>query len=113
MSDAALKTLDAIFFLGMFIGVPAMAGAIGYAAWKGKPKTLSRDFYITMFLFGVIFTNALYFYGRSLDADVRTWLFLGQSFLTFLLILVLGVTFGCFIGFFAYRRSPPPSKPRG
>ena len=45
-SQTALRIVDGLLLLTLFVGTPTIAAAIGYAAWKGRPKTFNRDRFV-------------------------------------------------------------------
>ena len=36
-----------LFVLTFFVVIPSIAAAIGYAAWKGKPKNFNREMLVS------------------------------------------------------------------
>jgi hypothetical protein len=48
-SKTAIWLEAALLLFTFFVIVPSIAAAIGYAAWKGKPKNFSREMYWTAF----------------------------------------------------------------
>jgi len=87
-----------------FIIVPSIAAAIGYAAWKGKPKNFSREMYWTAFASAGAISLFLLVYAQRMQADARTWQYLAQIACFGTGALLFGVAMGCLVGIFAYRR---------
>ncbi len=48
-SSNGLWVEAAFLVFTFFVIVPSIAAAIGYAAWKGKPKNFDREMYWTAF----------------------------------------------------------------
>jgi hypothetical protein len=96
-----------------FVVVPSIAAAIGYAAWKGKPKTFDREMYWTAFAAATIVSLFLMVVSRRMQADVRTWQYLVQVVFFGLGALLFGVAGGCGIGIFTYRRGLNNQDPPG
>jgi multisubunit Na+/H+ antiporter MnhG subunit len=104
--------LDAVLLvLAFFLAVPAIAVAIGYAAWKGKPQNFSRGMYWTAFVAAIAVSLFLMVYAQRMHADVRTWQYLVQIACFGLGVLVFGVAGGCMVGIFTYRRRPGTRDP--
>jgi len=106
MDGTALKSLDVLFALIFAPAVPLMAGAIGYAAWRGKLRRFTRDTFSTIFWLGTITLLVVGNYVSGLQADVRTWLFAWQATVYCFLMVLCGVTFGCGLAFLTYREVP-------
>jgi hypothetical protein len=86
-----------------FVVVPSIAATIGYAAWKGKPKSFNRETYGMAFVTAGAVSVFLMVYGQKMQADVRTWQYLLQ-------LVLFGIAGGCGVGVFTYRRSSPPQE---
>jgi hypothetical protein len=100
----SIRIEAAIFLLGFFVVVPTIAAAIGYAAWKGEPKTWDRSMYWTAFAASIAACAFLWVYAQRMQADTRTWWYPLQLFLFGLGVLLFGVAGGCLVGVFTYRR---------
>jgi hypothetical protein len=94
-----------------FVVVPLIAAAIGYAAWKGKPKSFSREMYWTAFAVASAASLFLMVYAQRMHADVRTWQYLLQIACFGSGALLFGVAGGCMVGIFTYRRNPLTQNP--
>jgi uncharacterized membrane protein len=97
-----------ILVLAFFVVVPAIAAAIGYAAWMGRPKNWDRAMYWTAFATSIIASGFLMAYAVGIRADVRTWHYVVQIALFGLGVLLFGVAGGCMVGVFTYRRGKGP-----
>jgi hypothetical protein len=101
-----------LLLLTFFAVVPLIAAAIGYAAWKGKPKNFSREMYWTAFAAAGAASLFLMVYAQRMHADVRTWQYLLQIACFGLGALLFAVAGGCLVGIFTYRRNPLTQGPR-
>ena|ERR1700730_4875133 len=110
-SKASIWIEGAFLLLGFFVVVPLIAAAIGYGAWKGKPKNSGRNMYWTAFIVAGAVSGFLMVLSQRINADVRSWLHLAQIVGFGLGILFFGVAGGCMIGIFTYRRSPSRRPP--
>jgi hypothetical protein len=110
-SKASMWIEGAFLLLSFFVVVPLITAAIGYAAWKGKPKNVGRDMYWTAFIVAGAVSGFLMVYSQRMNADVRSWLHLAQLAGFGLGILLFGVAGGCMIGIFTYRRSSSQEPP--
>lgn len=86
--------------------VPSIVAAIGYAAWKGKPKDFSREMYWTAFVVAILSSLFVLVYAQRMHADVRTSRYLVQVACFCGGALLFGVAGGCMVGILAYRRHP-------
>ena len=102
-SQTALRIVDGLLLLTLFVGTPTIAATIGYAAWKGKPKTFDRDTFVLGFLSTLIVSGFLIVYAQRMHADVRTWQYLLQLACFELGVLLLGIAGGCAVGIFTHR----------
>jgi uncharacterized membrane protein len=98
-----------VFLLVFFVIVPAIAIAIGYAAWVGKPEKWDRSMYWTAFVASIVVSGFLMVYAQRMHADVRTWRYPLQLALFGLGALFFGVAGGCMVGIFTYRHGRGPS----
>ena len=103
-SETGLWVEAGLLLLTFFVVVPLIAAAIGYAAWKGKPKNFSREMYWTAFAAATVVSLFLMVFAQRMHADVRTWLYLVQVACFGLGALLFGVAGGCMVGIFTYRR---------
>jgi membrane protease YdiL (CAAX protease family) len=101
----------ALLIFTFFVIVPSIAAAIGYAAWKGKPKNFDREMYWTAFAAATGVSLFLMLFAQRMNADVRTWQYLLQLACFSLGALLFGVAGGCMIGIFAYRRGVKNQEP--
>jgi hypothetical protein len=108
--QSRIQIVDALLLLALFVGVPAIAGGIGYAASKGKPKTFDRDTYVVGFVACFLAASGVLFYAIHMQADVRTWQYLLQLACFGLGLLLFGIAGGCGIGIFTRRFRPPDSE---
>src|SRR5215469_11303368 len=99
-SDTGLWIEAGLLIFTFFIVVPSIAAAIGYAAWKGKPKNFDREMYWTAFAAATGVPLFLIVFAHRMQADVRTWQYLVHVVCFGLGTLFLGVASGCTIGIF-------------
>jgi hypothetical protein len=102
-SQTALRIVDGFLLLTIFVGTPTAAAAIGYAAWKGRPKTFSRDTFVLAFVATLMISGFLIVYAQRMQADVRTWQYLLQLACFELGVLLFGIAGGCAVGIFTHR----------
>jgi hypothetical protein len=107
-----MRLVDGLLLLSIFMGVPAIAGGIGYAALKGRPKSFAPKNYLLGFIACGLISGVLIVYTQRMQADVRTWLYLWQIVCGSIGLLFFGIAIGCGIGIFActFRslvRKPP------
>ena len=88
-----------------------MAAGIGYAAWKGWPKSFDHESYVLGFVACLLTSVSLLVYAQRMQADVRTWQYLLQLAFSVLGLLLLGIAGGCGIGIFTCRFRSLSAKP--
>ena len=92
--------------------ISAIAVGIGYAAFKGRPKSFGRENYVLATVACGLAGGVLLMYAQRMQADIRTWLYLWQIVCGITGLLLFGVALGCGIGIFGGRfrsltRKPP------
>ena len=108
----SIRAEAALFLFTFFIVVPSIAAAIGYAAWKGRPRNFSREMYWTAFVAAMAVSLFLFVYSQRMHADVRTWHYLLQIACFGGGAFFFGIAGGCMVGIFTYRH-PPGNHPTG
>jgi hypothetical protein len=98
-----------VLLLIFFVIVPAIAIAIGYAAWVGKPEKWDRSMYWTAFVASIVVSGFLMVYAQRMHADIRTWRYPLQLALFGLGALFFGVAGGCMVAIFTYRHGRGPT----
>ena len=102
-SQSGIAAEAGLLILTFFVFVPSIAAAIGYAAWKGKPKNFDREMYWTAFAAAMIVSAFLMIFAQRMHADVRTWQYIVQVACFTLGTVLFGVAAGCVVGVFTYR----------
>ena len=113
-SETAIRVariVDGLLLLVFFVGVPAIAGGIGYAAFKGRPRSFGRENYVLTCVACGLASVVLVVYAKHMDADIRTWLYLWQIVCGSIGLLLSGIALGCGIGIFTCRFRPLARKP--
>ncbi len=87
----------------LFVATPSIAAAIGYAAWKGRPKSFDRESYVLGFVACILASGLLLVYAERMQADVGTRQYPLQVACSGLGVLLFGAAAGCGIGIFTYR----------
>ena len=94
------------FILFAFFAIaPSVAAAIGYAAWKGKPKSFDREMYWTAFVSTGAVAGLIIVYAQR---NGGTWPRLAQLACLGLGALLFGVALGFGVGIFTRRSSSLP-----
>ena len=94
MNPEYLWLVDALQLLTIFLIGPALAIAIAYAAWRGKPKNFSPEQYGMVCVACGIGAVLLFVFAKWMNADVRT----AQYFLQLAAVLLGGLLFGVCMG---------------
>ena len=105
--------IDGLLFLILFGGAPSIAAAVAYAAWKGKPKNFGREMYWTAFVAIGAVSAVVILFAQRMRANVGTWQFLVQCVTFTLGAILFGISMGCGLGIFTYRRRPSAETPSG
>jgi hypothetical protein len=113
-SETAIRVariVDGLLLLLSFVGVPAIAAGIGYAAFKGRPKSFGRENYALATVACGLAGGVLLVYAQRMQADIRTWLYLWQIVCCSIGLLLFGFAGGCGIGIFTCQFRPLARKP--
>ena len=95
MNPKYLWLTDAMQLLTFFGIGPALAIAITYKAWRGKPENLNLGRYVTLCVTSGVAASLLIWVAKWMDADVRTAMYFLQLACVFLSGLLFGVCMGC------------------
>jgi hypothetical protein len=99
-----LPWIDAILFLTLFVGAPAIAVAIGYGAYRGRFKTFSREMFWTAAMVTGLLGGLLIVLSIRMHAHVRTWLY-GVQIIGFISgAIALGISSGFVLAIFTCQR---------
>jgi hypothetical protein len=99
-----LPWIDAILFLTLFVGAPAIAAAIGYGAYGGRFKTFSRETFWTAAMVTGLLGGLLIVLSIRMHAHVRTWLY-GVQIIGFISgAIALGISSGFILAIFTCQR---------
>jgi hypothetical protein len=104
MNLTLMRIADAILLFISFVGIPVIAGAIGFAAWNGLPKNFNRESYILGFL-GLGFACGILILSAQRMTPEDIWHQLLQEVCGAIGLLSAGASGGCFIGMFVCRNS--------
>jgi hypothetical protein len=94
MNPDYLRLTGAIELLTFFVVGPALAIAIAYAAWRGKPNNFTPERYAIVCVASGVTASLLFGFVKWMNADVRT----PQYYLQFACFLLSGLLFGAFMG---------------
>lgn len=97
----------AVLLFAFLVIMPSIAVAVGYAAWKGKPKSFDRAMYWTTFVAAIAISALLLVGSQRMHADVRGWRYIVQLALFAVGVLFMGIAGGCMVGIFANRSALP------
>jgi hypothetical protein len=86
---------EAIEVLTFFVLMPAIAIAIAYAAWRGKPQNVSPRQYGTVCVASGVTASLVFVLVKWMNADVRTAQYFLQLACLLLSLLLFGVSMGC------------------
>jgi multidrug transporter EmrE-like cation transporter len=106
MTNLSLVTF---VLLMMSVGIPGIAVTIAYAAWRGKPKTFDREMYWTSFATAGIASVLVFVLAQKLNSNGLAGHILPVLCLL-LALLLFGVSMGCGIAIFAWRRPDSPAN---
>jgi hypothetical protein len=104
-----MRIADAILLFIFFVGIPVVAGTVGFAGWKGWPRNFNRESCILGFL-GLGFASAILITSaqRMTPQDISHQLL--QEVCGAIGLLLAGNSFGCLIGIFVRRNSVPSAN---
>ena len=94
MNPHYLWLTGAIELLAFFGAGPALAIAIAYAAWRGKPTIFNPTRSGTVCIASGVIAVLLFVLVKWMNADVRT----PQYFLQFACFVISGLSFGVYMG---------------
>jgi hypothetical protein len=94
MNPEYLWLTDAMQLLTFFVIGPALAIAITYRAWRGKPQSLNLERYGMLCVTSGVAGLLLFGFAKWINADVRT----AQYFLQVACVLLSGLLLGVFMG---------------
>jgi hypothetical protein len=94
MNPEYLWLTGAMQLLTFFVIGPALAIAIAYGAWRGKPQNFNPERYGMFCVTSGVSAFLLFGFAKWINADVRT----DQYFLQLACVLVSGLLFGVFMG---------------
>ena len=105
--QTGLSIPDGLVWLTMFVGAPLLSAAIGYAAWKGRPRNFNRENYGMSLVVSGAAGVFLIVVAQRMQADVRTPQFLVELACFGLGVVLLGIAGGCALGvlILTYRRN--------
>jgi hypothetical protein len=95
----AMAFLQVILF---FVGIPAIAGVIAYAASKGLPENFSREMYWTAFVSACVAAALLFVGAQRFDLE-GLWHVLAHYVCAILSLLAFGIAMGCGVAIFTHR----------
>jgi len=99
-----VQIIGGLLLFIFFILNPLIFVAIGYYAWKGKPRTFDRRRYGRLALETFLPGCGLVLCGKWINADVRTLPYVAQVICILSGLLLVGVGCGCAAGFVTYRQ---------
>jgi hypothetical protein len=82
----------ATFLFTFFLLAPFIAALIGYAAWKGKPKSFDREMYWTVFVVAMVAAGFIFVY-------IQRHLHTLPNVASFIGVILCGLLFGVSGGF--------------
>lgn len=103
-SNAGLRVELGFILFTFFAVAPSIAAAIGYAAWRGKPKSFDREMYWTVSVVTGAVAGFVIVYAIRMQA-VNGWQHLVQLACLGLGALIFGVAMGFGVGIFTRRRN--------
>jgi hypothetical protein len=103
--------IDGLLLLILFGVAPSIAAAVAYAAWKGKPKNFDREMYWTAFIAIGAVSAFVVMFALRMRAEVGTWQYFFQCASFSLGAILFGMSMGCGVGIFTYRRRPSAETP--
>jgi hypothetical protein len=104
MNLTLMRIADAILLFISIVGIPVIAGTVGFAAWKGWPRNFNRESYILGFL-GLGFACGVLIVSAQRMTPDDIWHQLLQEACGALGLLLAGACGGCFIGIFVCRKT--------
>src|SRR5580658_10357580 len=104
-----LHLVPALELLAVFIGLSSIIVVIGIAASRGKPRTFDREMYWTAFAAAGIL-SMIAFYLTTKIKPLGVGEYMGSVLCTMLAVALFGLSMGCGIGIFTYRRPPVQDK---